>query len=173
MWENWSPWMVYLYKFIALSRGESLHQTRRIFTLTLCMILIICNNSSNEFEERKRLLAFDMQSLLQNENIGSKWRIWRLEISQNKSITHFRWIAVCDVEFKNKTSTNTRISTWLNCTWVFFSVSFLPASALLNSDYTVQFHKALQAPQHLRTIPDILLVWNPFFLLFTSLDLIS
>lgn len=64
--------MVYLYKFIALSRGESLHQTRRIFSLTLCMILIICNNSNNEFEERERLLAFDMQSLLQNENIGNK-----------------------------------------------------------------------------------------------------
>lgn len=173
MWENWSPWMVYLYKSIALSRGESPHQTRRIFSLTLCMILIICNNSNNEFEERERLLAFDMQSLLQNENIGSKWRIWRLEISQNKSITYLRWIAVCDVEFKNKTSTNTRIPTWLNCTWVFFSVSFLPASALLSSDYTAQFHKALQAPQHLRTIPDILLVWNPFFLLFTSLGLIS
>lgn len=108
------------YKFIALSRGESLHHTHRIFTLTLCMILIICNNSNNEFEERKRLLTFNMQSLFQNENIGSKWRIWRLEISQNKSITYLRWIAVCDVEFKNKTSTNTRIPTWLNCTWVFF-----------------------------------------------------
>lgn len=123
--------MVYLYKFIALSRGESLHQTRRVFTLTLCMILIICNNSNNEFDEWKRWLAFDMQSLLQNENIGSKWRIWRLEISQNKSITYLRWVAVCDVEFKNKISTNTKIPTRLNCTSVFFSVSFLPAKLWL------------------------------------------
>lgn len=117
--------------------SKYLHQTRRVFTPTLHMIRIICNNSNNEFEEKKRWLVFDMQSLLQNENIGSKWRIWRLEISKNKSITYLRWIVVCDVEFKHKTSTNTRIPTWLNCTSVFFSVSFLPASPLLNSNYAV------------------------------------